>query len=160
MGILLSLRSLFGVGPPRLTIELVPSSCWRKNVRASVSPADWQRIRHVVLTRARGKCQVCRWEGRLHCHEVWRYQDAEGVQVLDGFVALCRFCHEVKHIGFATVSGRDRAALAHLAKVNGWSRAAAMRYTEQCFDLYERRSRRVWTQDLTALNAWLERGPR
>jgi hypothetical protein len=54
------------------------------------------------------------------CHEVWSYHERTGVQRLEGFIALCDFCHEVKHIGLARKKGRERAALAHLAKVNGW----------------------------------------
>lgn len=31
--------------PPRLTIELVPRTCWFDNVRSAVSSTDWKRLR-------------------------------------------------------------------------------------------------------------------
>jgi hypothetical protein len=86
---------------------------------------------------------------------VWRYDESSSTQVLDGFLALCRFCHEVKHIGLAKVHGRYGAALVHLARVNKWSTRAATKYVDTCFKTYERRSRRAWKQDLTALERWL-----
>jgi hypothetical protein len=142
---------------PRLTIELVPSPCWGKNLRALVSPDEWQGIQETVFGHAAGKCQVCGFQGNLHCHEVWRYNEVSGVQTLVGFLALCRFCHEVKHIGRAKVRGRYHQAIAHLARVNRWSKRAAERYADRCFETYERRSGREWRQDVRAVNAALER---
>jgi hypothetical protein len=93
-------------------------------------------------------------EGGLHCHEVWRYDESSGgAQALEEFLAPCRFCHEVKHIGLANVHGRYHQAIAHLARVNRWSRSSAAEYANRCFEIHERRSRREWSQDLTALNA-------
>jgi len=145
---------------PRLTIELVPSPCWGKNVRALVSPDEWQGIQETVFGHASGKCQVCGFQGNLHCHEVWRYDELSGVQALAGFLALCRFCHEVKHIGLAKLHGLYRQAIAHLARVNRWSKRAAEKYADECFETYERRSRREWRQDVTALNVARERDGR
>lgn len=152
------LRSLLRLRrSPRLTIELVPNPCWEKNVRALVSPREWQSIRKTVFDRAAGTCQVCGWQGRLHCHEVWRYDESTGVQAFETFLALCRFCHDVKHLGLANFQGRYRPAIAHLARVNGWSKRAAAKYADQCFEVYERRSRQTWRQDLAALDVWLGR---
>jgi hypothetical protein len=147
-----------------LTIELVPKPCWGKNARALVSPEAWREIQRAVLAEAAGRCRVCGWPAgpvsyrpHFECHEIWRYDDWRGVQTLEGFVAVCRFCHEVKHIGLTQSKGRYAAAIAHLAKVNGWSKDEARRYADDCFAAYERRSRRAWTQDLTVLYAWLRR---
>jgi hypothetical protein len=129
-----------------------------------VSPDRWREIQQTVFDRAGGKCQICGWPGdlprqrpRFDCHEVWHYDAWKGVQRLDGFVALCRFCHEVKHLGRARSEGRYAQAIAHLAKVNGWSRKAAIRYADASFKTLERRSHRRWTQDLTVLYDWLAR---
>jgi hypothetical protein len=164
MDLLGNLRRVLGLGPPRLTIELVPKPCWGRNVRALVSPEVWRGIQGVVFRDGAGRCQVCGWPAapiayrpQFECHETWRYDDWRGVQTLEGFVALCRFCHEVKHIGLTQSKGRYAAAIAHLATVNGWSRKAARRYADECVDTYERRSRRTWTQDLSVLYEWLER---
>jgi hypothetical protein len=89
-------RSLFTfLRRPRLTIELVPRPCWFKNVRAVVSPDQWDTIRRSVFAGAANKCQICGWRASahrpLHCHEVWRYHGWTGVQKLEGFLALCNY---------------------------------------------------------------------
>jgi 5-methylcytosine-specific restriction endonuclease McrA len=142
---------------PRLTIELVPSPCWGKTVRALLSPHEWRTIQETVFESAAGKCQVCGWQGGLRCHTVWRYDERQGSQALEGFLALCRFCHEVKHIGLTELHGRYPQAIAHLASVNRWSKRAAAQYADGCFETHDRRSRREWTQNLTALKSWLGR---
>lgn len=145
--------------PPRLTIELVPQPCWYKNVRAVVSPDQWRAIQRAVFDKASNRCQICGWHAsarhRLHCHEVWSYHAWTGVQKLEGFLALCDFCHEAKHIGLARINGRYGAALAHLARINGWSRSTAADYARSCFKEFDDRSRRRWRQDVTLLDDWL-----
>lgn len=59
---------------PRLTIELVPKTCWFSNVRDRVSRQDWDRIRSQVYEQADRRCEVCGGRGSRHpveCHEVW-----------------------------------------------------------------------------------------
>ena len=115
-----------------------------------VSPERWRDIQQAVFAIARYQCEICGWRGgHLHCHEVWSYNDRTGVQRLAGFLALCRFCHEVKHIGLAKVDGRYAPALAHLARVNRWSRAVAVEYVDACFEQFERRSEKEWRLDVT-----------
>ena len=36
----------------RLTVELVPSTCWWSNVRSHVAPAVWERLRRATATAA------------------------------------------------------------------------------------------------------------
>ena len=45
--------------PPRLTVELVPQTCWFSNVRSEVTSADWNRIRRYVYERAGHSCEIC-----------------------------------------------------------------------------------------------------
>jgi len=57
----------------RLTVELVPSTCWYTNVRSNVSKAVWDRLRRRVATDAGKSCEICggrggRWP--VECHEV------------------------------------------------------------------------------------------
>ena len=138
----------------RLTVELVPSTCWWSNVRSHVAPAVWERLRRATATAAGNRCEICGGRGRRHpveCHEVWDYDDARLVQRLVRLIALCPSCHEVKHLGLAAKRGRHAAALAHLAKVNGWTAADAEAYTEVVFEQWAARSRHDWTLDCTVL---------
>lgn len=139
---------------PRLSIELVPSSSWGDNLRKICSRVQWDKIRKESYKRANYQCQVCGAPGRLECHEVWDYDDENKVQTLREMVALCSACHEVKHIGFASVRGRLRPALAHLAKVNCWLPPVASRYVNDQFDTWRERSRHEWTLDLSALERY------
>jgi hypothetical protein len=43
---------------PRLTVELVPATCWYANVRTAVTQGDWDRIRHRVYDRAEHRCEI------------------------------------------------------------------------------------------------------
>lgn len=140
----------------RLTVELVPSTCWWSNVRSHVAPAVWERLRRATAGAAGNRCEICGGRGRRHpveCHEVWDYDDARRIQRLVRFIALCPACHEVKHLGLAAKRGRQAAALAHLAKVNGWTADDAEAYAEVVFEQWAARSRHQWTLDCTVLEA-------
>lgn len=137
-----------------LTVELVPRTSWFVNVRSHVSKGEWERLKKLTFGRAGHRCEICGGRGPkwpVECHEVFAYDDARHVQKLVRLVALCPGCHEVKHFGLAGVRGRRREALAHLARVNGWSQADAELYLEACFETWHRRSCHEWTLDLTHL---------
>lgn len=142
---------------PRLTIELVPQTCWFSNVRDQVSRQNWDRIRTQVYKRACHRCEVCGGRGSRHpveCHEVWAYDDTAHVQRLVRMIALCPACHEVKHIGLAGVKGRGEQASAHLAEVNGWTPHVAARYIDQAFAVWRKRSAQSWSLDVSALTTY------
>jgi hypothetical protein len=145
------------IGPVTgLTVELVPSTCWWSNVRSHVAPAVWERLRRTTAQAAGNRCEICGGRGRRHpveCHEVWDYDDQRRVQRLVRLIALCPACHEVKHLGLAAKRGRQSAALAHLARVNGWTSADAEAYAEVVFEQWAARSRYDWTLDCTVLEA-------
>ncbi len=146
----------FGIDPeppPKkpLTVELVPSTSWGNNLRSRLSKNDWDRLRRAQYAHAGNRCEICDGRGPRHpveCHEIWRYDDTEHVQTLDGLIALCPDCHKVKHLGFAFVSGKGAAAVAHLQRVNEWDDEITMGYVEAAFQLHERRSAHQWTLDL------------
>jgi hypothetical protein len=137
-----------------LTIELVPKTSWYKNVRSNVPAAQWERLKKLTSSRARNVCEICGGLGEkwpVECHEVFAYDDERHIQTLVKLVALCPSCHEVKHIGLAGIRGNRRRALAHLARVNGWSIEDANHYVEACFELWSRRSCHQWKLDLSYL---------
>jgi 5-methylcytosine-specific restriction endonuclease McrA len=138
----------------RLTVELVPSTCWYTNVRSNVSKVVWDRLRRRVAAEAGHRCEICGGRGRrwpVECHEVWAYDDATKVQRLDRLVALCPACHEVKHAGLASKRGRSEAVVQRLADINGWEAADALLYLEAVFEQWAARSRHQWTLDISVL---------
>ncbi|HEX6820392.1 MAG TPA: HNH endonuclease [Ktedonobacterales bacterium] len=136
----------------RLTIELVPAGCWYSNLRQALPREAWDRIRRSVYAACNYRCATCGARGKLHCHEVWAYDDAAHVQRLAGFQALCESCHHVKHLGHAGIlasQGKldyDRL-VAHFLRVNGCDRAAFERHRREAFEQWEERSRHEWTTD-------------
>lgn len=50
----------------RLTIELVPQSCWWSNVRSNVTQEQWDIIKRDVYRRATFHCRVCGGQGPKH----------------------------------------------------------------------------------------------
>ena len=144
---------------PKLTIELVPKTCWYSNVRSNVPKATWDIIRKQGYADAGHVCEVCggigpRWP--VECHEIWEYNDDEHIQRLAGMIALCPPCHQVKHIGRTSQFGGYRPAIRHLANVNGWTSGEAEQYVQEQLLIWEERSHHEWLLDLLELNRYLD----
>lgn len=54
-----------------------------------------------VYAEYNNKCETCSIEGKFECDERWEYGDANLIQHLAGFIALCPSCHGIKHFGHA-----------------------------------------------------------
>jgi len=139
----------------KLTIELVPKTCWYSNLRTQVRSADWDRISK--QTRAAGVCAICGATGlRLSCHERWEYDDEHSIQRLLGFVALCDPCHGVKHIGHVGRVAMEDPRQAHLLedtiehfmRVNDVDLETFNVHKAEAFAMWRQRSARDWATDL------------
>jgi hypothetical protein len=138
----------------KLTVELVPSTCWYVNVRSNVSKSKWDRIRKEVYKKAGYKCEICGGIGStwpVEAHEIFEYDDQIHVQRLVQIMALCSKCHEVKHLGRAMACGKLDAAKEHLAEVNEWTTQETDDYVAKQFELWQERSKHDWTLDLSVL---------
>lgn len=139
----------------KLTIELVPRSCWYTNVRSEVTTEQWDRLRKACYKAAGYVCEICGGKGSDHpveCHEIWKYDDDRHTQTLTGLISLCPACHQVKHIGLAQIRGKLEEATEHFASVNGLTRAQALHEIELAFSTYHKRSQHEWKLDIS----WLE----
>ncbi len=141
---------------PKLTVELVPSTSWGDNLRTRLAGPDWDRLRKACYKAAGYRCEICGMtcESRpwpVECHEIWSYSDITHTQKLEGLIALCDRCHEVKHAGFAQVRGRLNSVYAKLCAVNGWSVQEAQYYVKESFRVWEARSEHGWKLDLSWL---------
>jgi hypothetical protein len=139
----------------RLPIELVPASAWGQNLRALLPEPEWQALRRRVVTNAAGRCMICGARSRrLHCHEVWQWDDERHVQRLLGCQARCALCHHVAHIGLAGRLAADgrldlERVIRHFMRVNGCDRATFQACHDEAMRRWEERSRHEWTLDLT-----------
>lgn len=141
----------------RLTIELVPASCWFSNVRSAVTRTQWDHIRHSVYSQAYHVCEICGGTGRKHpveCHEIWDYDDKNLVQKLKNMIALCPNCHMVKHIGFAQIQNKEIDAIKHLKKVNDLTTKEAETYIQEVFQIWSERSKKNWKLDVSSLKTY------
>lgn len=146
-------------GKPKLAIELVPLGNWRQNVRTICPDKVWDRLRRITYKRAHYRCQICGesgidqgWEWPVECHEIWVFDDERKIQKLDGLIALCPLCHEVKHIGrTAKVQGQEglQRALLRLTRVNDWTKEQVQDHLKQAFADWERRSQESYTLDIS-----------
>lgn len=138
----------------RLSVELVPATCWYTNVRSNVSRADWEKCKRFVKERSGERCEICGGRGRRYpvdCHEIWEYDEDTLTQRLVDLIALCPSCHEVKHLGRAMRIGNGNRAVAHLMKVNGWSESRAEQYCMLVFQIWQMRSAYEWRLDISFL---------
>lgn len=145
--------------PTKLTVELVPSTCHYSNVRTTVTPQQWDKIRFISYEKANNKCEICDGTGKaqgykhnVECHEIWLYDDENKIQKLIGLISLCPTCHQVKHIGRAIMIGKENECYNQLAVVNGWSAEQVMQHITEAFEVHRERSQHEWTLDISILN--------
>ena len=50
-------------GQPKLTIELVPQTCWFSNVRSAVSKEAWEVLKQQADRQANHRCEICGDQG-------------------------------------------------------------------------------------------------
>ncbi len=138
----------------RLSIELVPATCWYKNLRKNMAKPDWDKLRRQIYADYGHKCAICGdTKSQLNCHEIWDYDDNNHIQILKGFVALCQMCHHVKHIGNAGILADQGyldfgAVVSHFLKVNGCTKSDFEKYQIEAFQTWRQRSQLQWRVDL------------
>ena len=152
---LLPIRDRPGLAPPYIRVNLVPQGSWGRNLRSMMTPEEWRTFKreHVYATTG-SRCLVCGGRGPewpVEADEVWRFDDATGIQTLAAVVPLCPACHEVRSAGLATAKGRGEAAARHLAWVERIPVTAARKRIADALATWERRSRRKWTIDLSLM---------
>jgi hypothetical protein len=143
----------------KLTIELVPQTCWYTNVRSNVTKTEWDTIRNICYDRANNICQICNDSGKnqgykhnVECHEIWYYDDVNKIQTLTGLIALCPYCHKCKHPGLAQINGETNIVINQIMKVNNIAKYDAEKLLTEAFDLWKQRSKYNWTLDISLIN--------
>jgi len=140
----------------KLTIELIPESAWGENLRKYLRKEIWEKIRKEVFRRANYKCSICGKRGKLHCHEVWEYDDQNHILKLKGFMALCENCHLIKHWGMATILASEgkiklEDLIKHFMEVNNCDRLTFEEHKKESIQKFNERSRYEWLIDISIL---------
>ncbi len=137
---------------PRLTLELIPKTCWKSSIRKRLSAEQWAIVRKHTFSAAHHVCEICGGRGDtwpVECHETYQYDEAAKIQKLLAFRALCPACRLVKQYGLEESQGREQKALDQLCQVNRWTEGHARKYVDEQFELWERRSRIKWAMDFS-----------
>ncbi len=143
---------------PKLSVELIPTTCHFSNVRTTVTTAEWDKIRFISYAAADNKCEICKGTGKsqgynhnVECHEIWHYDDINHIQRLIGLISLCPTCHQVKHIGRAIIIGKQAVCLKQLALVNKWTPKQVIEHIADAFEVHKQRSKHKWKLDISIL---------
>lgn len=136
-----------------MSIELIPSSAFGKNVRDILTSTQWSLLSKQVRSAAYDTCEICGNDNdQMSCHEIWFYDDHNLIQKLIGLQSLCRDCHSVKHFGFSQIQGKGAQTLRHFMKVNDLNRKDAEEAIEKSFKIWGQRSKKRWTLDVSILS--------
>lgn len=132
-----------------LSIELVPSTSWGKNLRNSLTKRAWSQLSYDIRNSFDCKCAYCKSGGMLHCHEVWDYNDRDKEQELVDLLPICVMCHHVKHMGHAEVLDEAgvidiNEVIAHFCKVNKCHQADFIKHRNLFFQVWYERSKYEW----------------
>jgi len=143
---------------PKLSVELIPTTCHFSNVRTTVTKTEWDKIRFISYEAANNKCEICGDTGKnqgykhnVECHEIWEYNDSKKIQKLIGLISLCPTCHQVKHIGRTIAIGKEAIALKQLARVNKWTIKQVQTHILEAFEVHRERSKYEWILDISIL---------
>jgi hypothetical protein len=144
----------------KLRVELVPQQMWGMSMSNRLKARVWRELRLGAIAKCADRCDACgigpdeRQEQSLHVHEMWSYDDQEGVQTLVKLRPLCATCSACVHIGRAGVVARSGGGIdveelrEHLAKVNERSRTEVDEHISDAFHQWRARSAVPnWRQD-------------
>lgn len=136
-----------------LTIELIPSSNWKNNVRTKDREV-WTLLRKGTYREAKNTCCICNKKSftedePLEAHEVWEYDLDTKTQKLKTIYALCHKCHRTKHYGLALAMGEGDIAKKHILKVNKWKEEDLRKYFKEILNDYDNLVTIPWKLDIS-----------
>ena len=73
------------------------------------------------------------------------------IQTLEGFIALCPWCHKTKHAGLATLNDEFHIVLRQLMKVNKWTELEVHHYMKVVTEQWVERNKYEWKLDVSYL---------
>jgi hypothetical protein len=142
----------------KLTIELVPKTAHFQNARGVLTRAQWNHVKAMTCKVAAGACEICGVHGELESHEVWEWLEesaTHGVQRLDRTIALCAWCHRVKHWGHTEGMGYLPQARRHVLRVNDWREEDLEDHVRVSWREWARLSTVTWQLDVSWLDGYL-----
>ena len=138
--------------PLKLQIDMVPATSWGKNLRKSIPKSRWNKIKEQAHDRNGRKCHICGSTEKLHCHEMWDFDDESKTQRLAGLGTVCNMCHHAMHMGrslqLALTDHLDmNAVVDHFLKVNQCTQKTFEQHRREAAALFNERSNHEWRID-------------
>eukprot|EP00241_Pyramimonas_parkeae_P019554 CAMPEP_0114281954 /NCGR_PEP_ID=MMETSP0059-20121206/3292_1 /TAXON_ID=36894 /ORGANISM="Pyramimonas parkeae, Strain CCMP726" /LENGTH=304 /DNA_ID=CAMNT_0001402547 /DNA_START=45 /DNA_END=959 /DNA_ORIENTATION=- len=140
---------------PSLYADVFPQQLINMNVSQLVPPHQWNQLRRRQYAFANFRCQICDQVGPkwpVECTERWAFNCRTSTVRLEGLLALCPSCHEVKHLQRLSLMDKDERALQHLRFVNQWSQKDLDEYMQFVFRTFDKISGHNWITDFSWLS--------
>lgn len=133
----------------KLQVQLIPKSSWFKNLRNVLPREEWDKLRKETYAAYGYYCAACRTKGKLHAHEVWKFDLRTMKQTLVKLVALCELCHSFEHFGFTSTRETQYVTrvIKHAGRVLKRKRPALRKMVEKALEVHQQRSLNDWTID-------------
>lgn len=129
----------------RLKIEMIPHTSWGQSLANKLPAPAWDKIRQHYYEKAGWRCEICGTKKHgLHADEMWYFDNSSFTQLLIGIQAICRRCHNVRHIGRSMSLGLKESCVKHLRRVNRISKKEAYAYIDYSFQVVRKRSNYAW----------------
>lgn len=152
-----------------LTIELVPTTAWNKSLFKSIEAREWKKLKQYLFEKEEKKCWICGdTKNRLEAHEIWSYNQKEGIQKLEAIHHLCSMCHKIKHWGLWSMTDYGTETLrqskitksdlvSHFCKVNHCTEKEFKKEEAKALKIYRARNRIDWKQDFEYFSALIKK---
>lgn len=125
----------------KLNFEMIPDGCWKYNLRTILNKRQWEYIRQDAYIRFQKKCAICgKPLIKFEAHEVWDYDEKNGIIILKDVLCLCSACHKTIHIGHTALTNFYIQAQNHYMKVNDVSYAEMIKDMGKANEVQKRRS--------------------
>lgn len=127
----------------KLLPVLIPRPLWGINAHDLVERDCWEKIRRDTFLRDKKRCVICGKQGPLECHEVFTFDDANGIATLARLESRCSTCHACNHLGrlYKRNPPGFKQALVYLAKINKMQPQEVIDLVKDAFKLHKARTR-------------------
>lgn len=141
-------------GGNELGIELVPKSCWCRNVLYGIQKCDRQRVQDLVMGRTNRTCETCGVQNArntFHVHGRWTFDESTHTQELTRLMCMCENCYNSTHYGASHYQGKQEAAFLHLTRTLNLSDNDAKARVDAAYALQQERNQSPWDVSMSLL---------
>lgn len=143
----------------KIKIQLIPKTCYGKNLRSVLPSHKWQQLSRLVRSNSNGVCEICGMQvssiSEMDAHEVWAFEKRKNkkgkikyVQRLVKIQASCKLCHKAAHIGHSSYGDDYERVVDHYLCVNGCKYSKFVKKQRRAYQKFLKRSEHKWKLDI------------